>query len=122
VNANSTIVAALAVLGVLAGPTFAADPAADLKAMLAARCFGTYRPRYPHSAGHNHFAHANPLVITVGGKTHRLPRDAARFSKEIDALIAFVPNIPTDALRVRSAEAFRKARRYFAAIVETPDR
>jgi len=89
---------------------------------LAARCFGTYTPRYPHSASHNHFAHTNPLFVTVGGKTHRSPRDAARFIKEIDALIAFVPNIPTEGLRSRSLEAFRKARKYFADIGEDQDR
>ena len=80
----------------------------------AARCFGAHKPRYPHSASHNHFAHTNPLVVTVGGKRPSSSRDAARFLKEIDALIGFAPNIPTDALRSRSLEVFKKARAYFA--------
>ena len=82
---------------------------------LAARCFGVHAPRYPHSASHNHFAHTNPLVVTLGGKRPSSPTDAARFVQEIDALIAFAPHIPTERLRARSLDAFRKARRYFTA-------
>ncbi|HUU92181.1 MAG TPA: hypothetical protein VM238_13360 [Phycisphaerae bacterium] len=47
---------------------------------------------------------------------------AARFVKEIDALAAMVSNSPTEDLRSRSTEAFRKAREYFADIGEDQDR
>lgn len=80
----------------------------------AARCFGTYEPRYPHSASHNHFAHTNPLFVTVGGERPRSAADAERFTREIDALIEFAPNIPGDELRRRSLEVFKKARLYFS--------
>jgi len=86
----------------------------DEPCWLAARCFGAWKPRYPHSASRNHFAHTNPLVVTVAGRRPTSPRDAARFLEEIDALVAFAPNIPTEALRSRSLDIYRKARQYFA--------
>jgi hypothetical protein len=85
---------------------------------LAARSFGTHRPRYPHCASRFHFAHTNPLFVTVAGKGPRSPGDAARFRAEIDALIEFAPQIPTPELRSRALDAYRKARRYFAETEE----
>jgi hypothetical protein len=79
----------------------------------AARCFGTHRPRYRHSACHNQFAHTNPLVVTVGGKGPSSAEDAAGFLKEIDTLIAFVPNLP-EPLRAETREVFLRARKFYA--------
>jgi hypothetical protein len=90
----------------------------DAPCWFAARCFGTHRPRYPHSASQNHFAHTNPLVVAVAGKRPSSPKDAARFVAEIDALIEFAPNIPTPELRSRSLDVYRKARQYFADMTE----
>lgn len=84
----------------------------------AARCFGVYTPRYPHSASHNHFAHTNPLFVTIAGKRPASPADAAVFLKEIDALIEYAPKIPSEQLRSRSVEAFSKARQYYANMTD----
>jgi hypothetical protein len=81
---------------------------------LAARCFGEHKGRYPHAAARNQFAHTNALFVTVGGRRPTSATDAARFVKEIDALIAYAPNLPTDETRRRAMAAYRKARAYFA--------
>jgi len=81
---------------------------------LAARCFGEHKPRYPHCAAHNQFAHTNALFVTVGGRRPTSPSDAGRFVKEIDALVAYAPKLPTDRMRQRAMTAYRKAREYFA--------
>ena len=83
---------------------------------LAARCFGEYQPRYLHMDGHNLFAHTNALFVTVGGKRPSSAEDAGRFVREIDGLIEYAPRIPTDDLRTRALEEYRKAREYFAAM------
>ena len=80
----------------------------------AARCFGEHQPRYTHMAAHNQFAHTNALMVTVGGRRPTSPEDAARFVAEIDALIRYAPNIPTQSLRKRALGEYHKARQYFA--------
>ncbi|HUT35906.1 MAG TPA: CehA/McbA family metallohydrolase [Planctomycetota bacterium] len=92
----------------------------DAPCWFAARCFGTTKPRYPHSASHNQFAHTSPLVVTVGGKRPASGRDAARFVAEIDALVEFAPSIPTPDLRARALEAYANARQFFANQMEAP--
>lgn len=79
----------------------------------AARCFGTYEPRYPHSACRNQFAHTNASFVKVAGKMPASSQDAARFVSEIDQLVTFVPNIPQE-LRERSMQEFMRARTYYA--------
>ena len=88
-------------------------------AWFAARCFGTYQPRYRHSVSHNQFAHTNPLVVTIGGERPSSPQDAAGFLKEIDALIDFVKNIPAP-LRAETLEVFGKARSFYADMAGQP--
>ena len=83
----------------------------------AARCFGTYEPRYPHSACRNQFAHTNASFVTVAGKMPASSQDAVRFVSEIDRLIAFLPDIPQE-LRERSMQEFMRARIYFANMVK----
>ena len=82
----------------------------------AARCFGTYEPRYPHSGCRNQFAHTNASFVTVADEMPGSSRDAARFVSEIDQLVAFVPSIP-EGLRKRSMQEFLRARMYFAHVV-----
>lgn len=91
---------------------FAYTVQVDRPSWFAARCFGTYEPRYPHSACRNQFAHTNASFVTVAGEAPSSPRDAARFVKEIDQLVAFVPYIP-EGLRKRSMQEFIRARTYF---------
>ena len=81
----------------------------------AARCFGEHRPRYPHAAAHNQFAHTNPLYVTVAGRGSRSAADARRFVREIDALIAFAPKALAEPMRSRALAQYRKARAYFAS-------
>lgn len=88
---------------------------------LAARCFGYHTPRYPHSGSRIQFAHTNPLFVTIGGRRPRSREDARRFLREIDALIQFAPNIPTEELRARALEVYGKARAYFAGMAGLPD-
>ena len=83
-------------------------------AWFAARCFGEHRPRYAHMGARNQFAHTNLLFVTVGGKRPRSAADAKRFVREIDALIQYAPNLPTQALRTRALAAYGKARKYYA--------
>jgi hypothetical protein len=83
----------------------------------AARCFGTYAPRYPHSGCRNQFAHTNASFVTVAGKMPRSSRDAARFVAEIDQLVAFVPDIP-EKLRKHSTQEFMRARTYFDSMAK----
>jgi hypothetical protein len=85
----------------------------DVPSWFAARCFGAYEPRYPHSACCNQFAHTNALFITVAGKMPASSRDAGRFVSEINRLVAFVSDIPQE-LRERSMQEFMRARTYFA--------
>jgi len=92
---------------------FEAD--ADAPCWFAARCFGEHLPRYVHHAAHNQFAHTSPLFVTLRGSRPRSPADAARFVKEIDALIAFAPKLATESLRRRATAAYSKARAYFAS-------
>jgi len=80
----------------------------------AARCFGEYEVRYKHMAAPNQFAHTNAVFVTVGGKKPSSPADAARFVKEIDALIEYAPNIPTEELRARALAEYDKARKFYA--------
>jgi hypothetical protein len=85
----------------------------DAPSWFAARCFGIYEPRYPHSACRNQFAHTNASFVTLAGKMPRSSQAAAGFVSEIDRLIAFVPDIPQE-LRERSMQEFLRARVYFA--------
>ncbi len=89
----------------------------DEPSWLAARCFGTYEPRYPHSACRNQFAHTNASFVTLAGKTPASSQDATRFVTEIDRLVAFVPDIPQE-LRERSMHEFRRARKYFDSMAK----
>jgi len=86
----------------------------------AARCFGETDVRYPHQTAPNQFAHTNMLMVTVAGKKPSSPADAAHFVKEIDALIEFAPNIPSDSMRQRALKLYNEARQYYAA--QTNDR
>ena len=90
--------------------------AADLAepSWFAARCFGEHAPRYPHQAARNQFAHTNLLFVTIAGRRPASSADAARFVQEIDALIDHAPKLPTDDLRRRALETYRRARRRFA--------
>lgn len=97
------------------GMTWRTDVEVPGPCWLAARCFGEHRPRYVHAAAHNQFAHTNPLVVTVAGRRPTSPGDAARFVREIDALIEFAPRLPSEDLRGRALAAYRKARAYYAA-------
>jgi hypothetical protein len=54
-------------------------------------------------------------MVTVAGKKPADATSAARFLSEIDALIEFVPNIPSDAMRKRALRLYDEARRYFVA-------
>ena len=81
----------------------------------AARCFGRHKPCYAHMGANNQFAHTNALVVTVGGRRPTSTKDAERFVAEIDALIRYAPNIPTQELRRDALGEYRKARRYFAS-------
>jgi len=83
----------------------------------AARCFGTHRPRYRHSAAHNLFAHTNPMVVTVAGKGPSSAEDAAVFLKEIDALIDYAPNVP-EPLRAETLKVFHQARAFYAEMAD----
>jgi hypothetical protein len=81
----------------------------------AARCFGETDVRYPHQTAPNQFAHTNILMVTVAGQKPNSAASAAQFVDEIDALIQFAPNIPSDSMRQRALERYRKARQYYAA-------
>jgi len=86
----------------------------------AARCFGETDVRYPHQAALNQFAHTNMSMVTVAGKKPRNSVHAAQFVKEIDALIEFALNIPSDSMRQRALKLYNEARQYYAA--QTGDR
>jgi hypothetical protein len=70
--------------------------------------------RYPHQASPNQFAHTNILMVTVAGKKSTNAASAAQFIDEIDALIEFAPNIPSDAMRQRALKLYNEARRHYA--------
>lgn len=55
------------------------------------------------------------LMVTVAGKKPSSAVDAAQFIKEIDALIDFASNIPSDSMRKRALKLYHEARRYYAA-------
>lgn len=88
----------------------------DGPSWFAARCFGTYEPRYPHSGCRNQFAHTNASFVTVAEKMPGSSRDATRFVAEIDRLVDFVPSIP-EGLRRKSMQEFLRARTYFDNVV-----
>jgi hypothetical protein len=81
----------------------------------AARCFGETAVRYPHQTSPNQFAHTNMVTVTVAGQAPTDAAGASQFVNEIDALIKFVPNIPSPSLRQRALETYHEARRYYAA-------
>ncbi len=81
----------------------------------AARCFGAHAPRYRHHGPRNAFAHTNPLFVTVAGRKPASAEDAAALLKEVEALIAFAPRIPSDKIRAQALEEYEKARRFYAA-------
>jgi hypothetical protein len=54
-------------------------------------------------------------MVTVAGKTPADVASAAGFVDEIDALIEFAPNIPSESLRQRALKMYREARKYYAA-------
>jgi hypothetical protein len=81
----------------------------------AGRCFGEVDVRYPHQASPNQFAHTNILMVTVAGENPTGAASAAQFIDEIDALIEFAPNIPSDAMRQRALRLYSQARQYYAA-------
>jgi len=87
----------------------------DAPCWFAARCFGETEVRYPHQTSPNQFAHTNMLMVSVSGKRPRSSADARRFVEEIDALIRFAPQIPSDSMRRRALELYGEARRYYAA-------
>ena len=86
----------------------------------AARCFGETDVRYPHQTAPNQFAHTNMSMVIAAGKRPSSPADAAHFVKEIDALIEFAPNIPSDSMRQRALKLYNEARQYYTA--QTGDR
>ena len=86
----------------------------------AARCFGEADVRYPHQACPNQFAHTDILMVTVAGKKPTNAASAAQFIDEIDALIEFAPNIPSDAMQQRALKSYNEARRYYAAQAGSP--
>lgn len=92
----------------------------DNPCWFAARCFGETDVRYPHQTAPNQFAHTNMLMVTVAGRRPRSAECAARFVEEIDALIKFAPNIPSDSMRQRALTLYNEARQYFAS--QTDDR
>lgn len=91
----------------------------DKPCWFAARCFGEADIRFPHQASPNQFAHTNLLMVTVAGKRPTSATRAARFVDEIDALINFAPNIPSDSMQRRALKRYHQARTYFAAQVGT---
>ena len=54
-------------------------------------------------------------MVTVAGKKPSSATSAAQFVDEIDRLIEFAPNIPSDAMRQRALRLYSQARRYYAA-------
>jgi hypothetical protein len=92
----------------------------DEPCWFAARCFGEADVRYPHQACPNQFAHTNILMVTVAGRKPTSAATAARFVEEIDALIEFAPNIPSDSMQQRALKAYHEARRYYAAQAGSP--
>jgi hypothetical protein len=89
--------------------------AVDGPCWFAARCFGETDVRYPHQTSPNQFAHTNMLMVTVSGKRPHSAASAAQFIKEIDALIEFAPNIPSDSMRRRALRMYNEAREYYVA-------
>jgi hypothetical protein len=71
--------------------------------------------RYPHQAAPNQFAHTNMFMVSVAGEKPSSATHAARFVGEIDALIQFAPNIPSDSMRQRALKLYDQARQYYAA-------
>jgi hypothetical protein len=92
----------------------------DKPCWFAGRCFGEADVRYPHQASPNQFAHTNILMVTLAGKKPTSAASAAQFVDEIDALIEFAPNIPSDAMRQRALKSYNEARRYYAAQAAGP--
>lgn len=87
----------------------------DKPCWFAGRCFGEADVRYLHQASPNQFAHTNILMVTVAGKKPTSATSAAQFVDEIDALIEFAPNIPSDSMQQQALKSYNEARRYYAA-------
>jgi hypothetical protein len=81
----------------------------------AARCFGETDVRYAHQTAPNQFAHTNMLMVTVAGKKPSSAVHGAQFVEEIDALIEFASNIPSESMRRRAQKLYNQARQYYAA-------
>jgi hypothetical protein len=88
---------------------------ADGPCWFAARCFGESDVRYPHQTAPNQFAHTNLLMVTVEGKRPASAAHAGQFVQEIDGLIEFAPNIPSNSMRQRALKLYNEARQYYAA-------
>ena len=53
-------------------------------------------------------------MVTMAGRKPSSAESASQFAEEIDALIEFAPNIPSDTMRQRALKLYRQAREYYA--------